>query len=105
MFSHTSLLFSVYSKSTLSLLLDDPELFELSVLKRGMSDVEQFALTNEWKRLKKEEAEEMFTPLPEITQQLDDTFAGQLNFQYSFADDGTGQDWAVSISTNLNYIY
>lgn len=71
------------------------------MLKRNMSsdDTEQLEFpSNEksWKRLKKKEAEEMFIPLPEITRQLDDTFAGNLHFQYSFADDGTGQDWTVS---------
>ncbi|EFN89924.1 hypothetical protein EAI_15223 [Harpegnathos saltator] len=94
-------------KSTLSLLLDDKDLF--GGFKRSISDIsdiEQLAFPNEWKRIKKEENEEM-TPLPEITQ-LDDTFGGKLNFQYSFADDGTGQDWVVSIldliSKNLDYI-
>ncbi|XP_019701223.1 cellular tumor antigen p53 isoform X2 [Harpegnathos saltator] len=67
-----------------------------------ISDIEQLAFPNEWKRIKKEENEEM-TPLPEITQ-LDDTFGGKLNFQYSFADDGTGQDWVYSQSLDKLFI-
>lgn len=62
-----------------------------------VSDIEQPLFGNEWKKLKKEEGEEMFTPLPEITQQLDDIFDEQLNFRFIFPEDSIGQDWVVSI--------
>lgn len=45
-----------------------------------------------------QEEEDKYHPMPHTTMQLDDTFPGTLNFQYSFADGGTGQDWVVSIS-------
>ncbi|XP_014475802.1 PREDICTED: cellular tumor antigen p53 isoform X2 [Dinoponera quadriceps] len=79
----------------------------MSGQKRGISDVsdvEQLTFTKEWKRVKKEEAEEMYTPLPEITQQLDDCFAGQFKFSYIFADDGTGQDWTYSQTLDKLFI-
>lgn len=88
---------------SLSFILDDKDLLGMPGLRRGISD-EKLELFNGRKRLKKEETEEMLIPSPETTQHFNDTFAGNLNFQYSFADDGTGQDWAVSISINSNYI-
>ncbi|XP_032663054.1 cellular tumor antigen p53 isoform X2 [Odontomachus brunneus] len=77
------------------LMLEDKDLFEMT-LKRGISEEKLGEFLNGRKRIKKEETEQMLISSTEITQQCDDTFAGNLNFQYSFADNGTGQDWAYS---------
>lgn len=87
-----------------------PEMSEIEndapPIKQDVITIDDFTLscTPPSKKFKTEEeiAENEYYSLPiDILTQNDETFSGQLNFQYSFGDGGTGQDWVVSSSHTL----
>lgn len=88
-------------------MLEREDLFDIALSRRESFMENHLTMLTNGEKLE-EEKEEKYLPSPDLPIDRQGfifdnlNFSGQLNFHYTLADGGTGQDWVVSTSISLN---